>query len=70
VTEIEKNVPFPTDRLTYPFADMDVGDSFLVGKGKRSSVSSNGALFAKKHPGVKFAVRKVEGGDYRCWRIA
>lgn len=54
----------------YPFGQMDVGQSFLVGSGvKVSTVRSAIGAFNKSHPGMKFAVRDTDEG-VRVWRVA
>lgn len=68
-----RNNPKP---LRYPFAQMDVGDSFLVEcpDERKSAVRSNVATSAWKHSLLhyygnrKYITRKVEGG-VRVWRI-
>lgn len=71
--EIEKGVPVPTEegkrakRSKYPFAMMEVGDSFEVVNAPKSflvTVHVNG-----KRLGYKFTTRKTENGR-RVWRIA
>jgi hypothetical protein len=72
---IDKGIPVPTMRIRpskYPWADMDVGDSFLVEATAeemkaRSASISRGATAAAKQLGRKFTVRKVDGG-VRVWR--
>lgn len=77
--KIEKDVPMPEKRAAheqskiyrskYPFRLMEVGDSFFVDpKGGGDVVGSAAAAWGRRH-GVKFNVRKVEGGT-RVWRIA
>lgn len=76
---IDKNLPIPNPtgqgrHSIYPFARMEVGDSFLVPpsmcpprtglNGARRSVS----MYAKRH-GTKFTCRKTPDG-LRVWRIA
>ena len=68
---IEKNVPAPANprRRKYPFAEMEVGDSFFAPNIKISSVTYSFA----RHPGKKFTARTVtENGvkGFRVWRIA
>ncbi len=54
----------------YPFAQMDIGQSFLVGSDvKVSTVRSAIGAFTKTHPDFKFAVRDTEDG-VRVWRVA
>lgn len=70
--QIDKDVPFPgapTKRAPkYPWATMEVGESFLVTappKYFQSMVGHAGRL----HKGRKFACRSIDGG-IRVWRIA
>lgn len=75
--KIEKNIPIPADALTasgrtkYPFADMEIGDSFVVaGKEKMASTVNSAA----RRLGFKF-VSKPERDDegtvigVRVWRV-
>lgn len=75
---IEKNVAIPTierpNRKTgaykYPFAWMEVGDSFFVPINREKelkSVASSCSLYGKKLS-RKFTVRSVRGG-VRVWRV-
>ena len=71
---IDKNVEMPRpDRVTYPWTNMEVGDSFLVKCDKinnrniSSTISNSGSSWGKIHGGKKFATRIVEGG-VRVWR--
>lgn len=67
--EIEKNLPMPPIKggTKYPWASLNVGDSFLVGFDKGASVRS-GVTYAGKKLKRKFICRKEETG-YRVWRI-
>ena len=72
---IEKNIPMPTTgrsgrRTSYPFGDMEVGDSFVVPTSdkKATSVYSAAWHYGNKN-GKKFSVHKIEGG-VRVWRVA
>lgn len=91
---IEANVPVPPKKAfvrgerksKYPFAAMQVGDSFAVPLGRmrklpsnRGAVSYKGELtlrsaahgYAKKNPGIKLTVRRLDDeGVVRVWRIA
>ena len=67
--QIEANIPITEDRTTYPFRDMEAGDSILF-KGEKQAASARVAAirFAKVHrPGWVFSMRKVENG-WRLWR--
>jgi len=76
--KIDKSIPIPirTRRGTYPFADMQIGDSFFVTlkndyKTKRSLASSihGSAKYMKKTiKDFKITIRSVENG-VRCWRV-
>lgn len=70
--QIEKNVSIPARTVVrgskYPFADMEIGDSFLVPGIKASTMSNTAGRFAKTHEGYKFSVR-AEGDGARVWRV-
>ncbi len=69
---IEKHVPLPDDRQrqVYPFPDMAVGDSFLVLDADWiKNMRSAAYMYAKRHPGVRFTIRKY-GEGWRLWRVA
>jgi hypothetical protein len=71
---IEKNIPMPPQekrehaKRKYPFNQMEVGDSFLVGKENREKTR-----IACFNEGVRkkklFKVTKDLEGEIRCWRL-
>lgn len=76
---VEKNVPLPRKRSAatpcpFPFLDMNVGDSFLVGGDQPRAITSRlnrwWGRFRKQHPegDYQFSARTVDGG-VRCWRV-
>lgn len=75
--QIEKNVPMPVNaagsktsrgrKCKYPFADMEVGDSFEVLDGAYVVGSAAGA-YGRRH-NMKFTYRVVNGVA-RVWRVA
>jgi hypothetical protein len=74
--KIEKGVPLPSwqtgraGQSKYPFADLQVGDSFLVPHfAKTSQMSALIGRWQRTHSNQRFATRKVEGGGVRVWRI-
>lgn len=77
--EITDSVPVPTftRRHKYPFASLDVNDSFLIEnptgselKKTRSRVASAACAFKRAHePKWKFTTR-LEGAGVRIWRVA
>jgi hypothetical protein len=69
---IDDAVPAPAvkKRQTYPFYDMRVGDSFLItDESYVRNARSAAWMFGKRHRGVRFSCRRVDGG-WRLWRIA
>jgi len=66
--KIEKGVPFVDSHKTYPFAEMDVGDSFLVPHNTAPKAQPAASAYGYKH-GKKFATRNTADG-LRIWRIA
>lgn len=69
---IEKNVPIPERKVRkgqkYPFADMQVGDSFTFTKDDYPRVSSAMRTYAWKSESRQFTIRRVDDG-FRCWRL-
>ena len=70
--KIDKNVPMPSKHKIppFPFADMEVGDSFAVPKANLpQTVGYRAAVFAREQtPTWKFKIRKTPSG-HRCWRV-
>ena len=71
--KVDSAVDMPVTRnrtaVKYPFATMQVGDSFEITDNKvAKTVSTSASSYGKRH-GVKFSVRKVSDGLWRCWRV-
>ena len=74
--KIEANIPVPAvvraggagRKPKYPFADLKVGESFLVPDKTMNKMGSTVTL-ARKRTGRNFTLRNVEGG-VRIWRTA
>jgi hypothetical protein len=73
---VRKGVPLPADgrchgrEQKYPFAEMEVGDSFVFPAGVSSArASASAGSFGKRAGGWKFTIRKTQEG-VACWRIA
>ena len=68
--QIEKSIPTPTTRTgtKYPFASMDVGDSFYAGPRDMEGARVSSYAYANRH-NVKFRTGR-EGDGLRVWRIA
>lgn len=74
--KIEKGVPKPSSRKLriYPFAEMEIGDSFFIPLSDATTsqmptqVRNAAIAFGHRH-GRKFSVYTEEGG-YRVWRTA
>jgi hypothetical protein len=76
--KIEKNIPLPVTRAAtkYPFADMQVGDSFLVrtkdeahARGVSQSLYTALKRFRTVKPTWRFTCRSQLPEGVRCWRI-
>jgi len=66
---IEKNIPRKSsghNQSKYPFAKMELGDSFFY-EGERSVITSAAAHGTKK-TGWKFSISKENNG-FRVWRV-
>lgn len=75
--QIEKGFPIPhkpalRGQSKYPFAQMDVGDSFVVYLENRKSWSFIFAVVGieSRKTGHKFSTRLLEDGSRRVWRVA
>lgn len=70
---LKKGRPLAGCNGLYPFAQMEVGDSFLVpfspSRTSNPDVYSPLSHYMRRHPGKNFTCRKVDGG-LRVWRIA
>jgi hypothetical protein len=66
---IEKDVPLPASAKwsKYPFAEMEIGDSFVVPRERHEQLRSASSWAGRRH-GRKFTIRIV-GEQVRCWRI-
>lgn len=64
--KIEKGIEMPQ---RYPFAEMEVGDSFAVPDGVNRTNISTSAYFHGEKYGKKFSVRKDATKRLRVWRI-
>jgi hypothetical protein len=72
---IEKGIPMPAriGKTVYPFADMQVGDSFSIpasedAKKRSTQVARAGWAHGKKD-GKKFSIRQTPEGGLRVWRV-
>jgi len=66
--KIEKGIPIPSKRInSYPFGEMNVGDSFSFPADKRASVACSVRPHSLK--GKKFTVRKITNDTARVWRV-
>lgn len=67
--KVDKGIPAPKLResVTYPYAEMEVGDSFYVEGGTLNRMCYQNRRAAVRL-GWVFTVRKVEGG-VRVWRV-
>lgn len=74
--EIEGNVLIPASRgrstvHRFPFAQMEVGQSFALPNDKMRNAAARAAnTFAKNNAGFKFITRSMGDGSFRLWRVA
>lgn len=74
---VEKGISIPPSRFgrhrrgqcKYPFAQMDVGDSFQVGIHLGNSAKVCAANWRRRNPGWNF-VSRSDGRNVRIWRVA
>ncbi len=71
--KIEKNIPIQGYRRgappTYPFHDMEVGDSFEADEAKIKLIRSAASTFGKRH-GKALSVIKIGNDRIRIWRVS
>jgi hypothetical protein len=77
--KVEKHVAIPDSIISdreqlYPFSEMEVGDSFQFPSERMPSVSNAAQAYKRKaklkrNVSLQFAVRRVQIGTHRCWRI-
>jgi hypothetical protein len=72
IYKIEHDVPFTVRgaRLSYPFSEMKVGDSFALPVKDQKKVAAAACHHGKRHK-MKLSVRKdpQNKARYRCWRV-
>ena len=69
--KIEKKVPVPeyrTKRAKWPFRKMEIGDSFELPDHEVKNARSSAYQLALR-TNMKFIIRKMQDGTFRCWRI-
>jgi len=65
--EIEKGIAAP--KPTFPFEEMEAGDSFLINSDEYVKLNSAMQSYRRKHPNKKFTTRKANETQHRCWRL-
>jgi hypothetical protein len=66
----ERALPWTGPRAKYPFATMEVGNSFETSKASvRSAVKKYRDAMLKLGTVVIFEVHPQKDGTYRCWRV-
>lgn len=69
--KIEKNIAMPSHaQHIYPFASMEIGDSFVYADSFAHHVWSAISTFEKANPEKSFITRSLRNGERRCWRVA
>jgi hypothetical protein len=72
--QIESDVPMPAVRRSgkesqYPFAQMDVGDSFAMPIDFMGKLRGASQHYRKRNPEQRFSIRAEDGETCRCWRV-
>lgn len=74
--KIDSDIPLPSPAKSnggrkpmFPWAELQVGQSFLAPKGTRPVNLHQARVRAQKVTGFKFAIRKMPGGGIRVWRV-
>lgn len=69
-TDIEHYAVRPGPAPRFPLRDLEVGQSFSVqGAEEDAQRLRQAAQNARRRFGMRFTVRKVGPGHWRCWRI-
>lgn len=70
--KVEKNIAVPERRkrkgASYPFAQMEIGDSFACAQSDYGRVQAAMRTYSYHHVPVSFTLRKTDDG-FRCWRV-
>lgn len=66
--KIEKGISIPTGKNKYPFAEMQVGESFAVPLSMKNNVRTNLNQFKLRHKDFSFATR-ANDKEVRVWRV-
>lgn len=65
--KIEKGITHSKSKLSFPFGEMAVGDSFHADANVFTRLASAASWYGKRHD-KKFSVRR-DGDGHRCWRV-
>jgi hypothetical protein len=69
--KVEKGIPLPNlirERTSYPFFEMEIGDSFEFPKHCLAAVTSAATQHGRRHD-RRMTIRKISDTHYRCWRV-
>lgn len=70
--QIESGIPVPGHRggnHKYPWAQLAVGQSFIIRQPKRRTTAGGQASRAGKNLGRQFKTAALPNGDVRVWRV-
>lgn len=65
---VEKNIPLPATRQTYPWDDLSVGDSFFVANRSLKTLRSLAFQYRRRTGMDKKFIAREEDGGVRVWR--
>lgn len=66
--EVGHPVPDVMDRVFYPFATMNPGDSFELTREQLPRARAAASAYGRRH-GQRFATYKQSSGLWRLWRV-
>jgi hypothetical protein len=72
ISPVESGVPIPPKPSMYPFAEMDVGDSFTMPADRLSTMKTNLSRWRRTNKGTRYRkfIWRAEGDRLRVWRTA
>lgn len=67
--KVDSGVPLPSAKQKYPYAELQVGDSFVV-SGRGLQVMCNANYRYGKKLGCVYTAKRLEDGSIRIWRVS
>ena len=70
IIEIDRGIPLPLPRLTYPWSQMKVGDSFFVNGDRKVYDRVRCAVKYQNQTTIRKYVTRRKSNGVRVWRMA